>query len=206
MTLGHPFSASSVALAPLALALTLCGCEGCNGEQSMASVTSTRVSATTPSPVIVNSASSAPPKPCRVGAPPPVDQVAKLGEINWTPSINWISYEQALAAAKQSGKRIFLLVYTDWCPQCRAVSQVLEREDVRALLSQLIAVRHDQDEGASWLNQLDGNLDYVPRIMLLNADGTLQRRLVSGHARYPFFYPADRPDALLGALQGALSL
>lgn len=210
MTLGCRVFAP--ALAQLALVLTLCGCDGCNVQRSKPSATVTPSAATTsPSATATSQTTAAPASngaswPSRGNARPPADEIAKLGNINWTQSVNWVPYEQAVALAKQSGKRIFVLVYADWCIRCRALAPVLERDDVRGLLSQMIAVRQDQDEPAPWLHELDTKADYVPRIMFLNSDGTLQRRLVSGHGRYPFFYPADRPDALLGSLQGALSI
>jgi hypothetical protein len=200
MGLGWFFPVPSLAaLVGLVLALASTACDGCSLQRKPSP---TRGASQTTAPP----ASNDPARPSRSNARPSADQIAKIGSIKWPESINWVPYEQAISLAKQSGKRIFVLVYADWCTRCRALTPILERDDVRALLDQLIVVRQNQDEPSPWVHELDPNADYVPRIMLLNADGTLQRRLVSGHGRYPFFYRADRPDALLSTLEAALKI
>jgi len=126
--------------------------------------------------------------------------------IPWTSSLTWYSYEQGVSLAKQSGKPILLLVYADWCSKCRALAPVFERSDVHALASKMIVVRQDQDQPAPWLTGLGVSGNYVPRIIFLNADGTVQNTLTSGHPRYPFFYAAERPEILLSSLKLALKI
>lgn len=131
---------------------------------------------------------------------------AKAGDIDWHGSLDWLSYSQGLALAKQNHKPILLMVYADWCSKCRALVPVFERSDVRELVGKMVAVRQDQDDPAPWLSELAAGDNYVPRIIFLNSDGTPIRQVTSGHPRYPFFYMADRPEALLSSLKQALKI
>ena len=48
---------------------------------------------------------------------------------------NWIPMEEASANAKQSGKKILVDVYTDWCGYCKQLDrEVYARDDVKAYL------------------------------------------------------------------------
>lgn len=132
---------------------------------------------------------------------------APAAAISWANSLNWLDYQAGLSAAKASGKPIMLLVYADWCPKCRALAPVFERADVKALAKNLVVVRQNQDDDPAWLEQLsDGRGSYVPRVIFLNANGAPLKEITSGHPRYPYFYAAENPDALLSSLKQVLRI
>jgi thiol:disulfide interchange protein len=136
---------------------------------------------------------------------PVAPHAANAGDIDWHDTLDWHSYQQGVALAKQTHKPILLMVYADWCSKCRALVPVFERADVRELVSKMVAVRQDQDEPAPWLSEIaSGN--YVPRILFLSSDGVPFPQVTSGHPRYPFFYVADKPEILLSSLKQALSI
>jgi protein-disulfide reductase (glutathione) len=131
---------------------------------------------------------------------------ANSGDIEWHGSLDWHTYSEGVALAKQDHKPILLMVYADWCSKCRALVPVFQRDDVRKLVDKMVAVRQDQDDPAPWLSEIAAGDNYVPRIMFLNSDGTPIRKVTSGHPRYPFFYMADQPETLLTSLKQALAI
>jgi hypothetical protein len=150
-------------------------------------------------------AAAATPPPTEPTAPP-TGHTAAAGDIDWSHSLHWLDYSSGLSAAKKSGKPIMLLVYADWCPKCRALAPVFDSPAVRELANKLVAVRQDQDDPAPWLNQLaDGRGNYVPRVIFLNAQGT-PLNVTSGHPRYPYFYAAENPEALLSSIKQVLRI
>jgi thiol:disulfide interchange protein len=128
------------------------------------------------------------------------------GEIDWHGSIDWLTYQEGVALAKQGRKPILVMVYADWCSKCRALVPVFQRDDVRTMVGKMVAVRQDQDEPAPWLSEIAAGDSYVPRIIFLDSQGTPLRQVTSGHPRYPFFYMADKPEILLGSLKQALAI
>jgi len=162
----------------------------------------------TPSPTAAPVAVAPAPQQAPASEPEkqPTEHAAGAGDIDWSNSLHWLDYSAGLSAAKRSGKPIMLLVYADWCPKCRALAPVFNRPDVRALASKLVTVRQDQDDPAPWLSQLaDGRGNYVPRVIFLDAQGA-PLKITSGHPRYPYFYAAENPDALLSSLKQVLRI
>ena len=62
--------------------------------------------------------------------------------------INWQSYEQGLALAKQEGKKIFVHFYADWCAYCEKMEkETLKNSAVIDYLNQnFIPVRVNSDK------------------------------------------------------------
>jgi len=62
--------------------------------------------------------------------------------------INWQSYEQGLALAKQEGKKIFVHFYADWCAYCEKMeNETLKNSAVIDYLNQnFIPVRVNSDK------------------------------------------------------------
>lgn len=140
-------------------------------------------------------------------APTPEPAAAKPhgDAIGWPSSIAWQDYTTGLAIARRDAKPVLILVYADWCSKCRALAPVFERPEIVKAASKLVMVRQNQDEPADWLQQYsDGQGNYVPRIYFLDAQGHPLSRVTSGHPRYPHFYPANQPAALLNSMTLAL--
>jgi len=106
--------------------------------------------------------------------------------IKWADSIDWTTWEEGSKAAGESGKRICLVIYADWCPQCHKLAPVFQGPEVVSLAKDLVMIRQNQDENPKWLKQYGKR--YVPRIFFLEADGTLLPDLTSGHKRFEFYY------------------
>lgn len=114
---------------------------------------------------------------------------AKRPEIKWGSDVNWQTWDEGSKLAAKEGKPIVLVVYADWCPRCRELAPVFKTPEIVALTKDLVMVLQDSDAKPAWLKEKYGATgSYVPRILFLNADGTLRTDLTSGNGKYPFYY------------------
>lgn len=116
----------------------------------------------------------------------------------------WQSWDEGFAEAEQSGKSMMLFVYAEWCGRCRELEPVFTEASVIDAARELIMIRHDQDQGGAWLEEVVGDSStYVPRVIFLNPDGSMQRDLTSTHPRYPLFYTPRMRDDLIANMGSA---
>ena len=109
-------------------------------------------------------------------------------DIKYNPAIEWLEFEAAQAKAKAEKKRVMLLVYANWCPRCQELAPAFEDPELVALSRGLIMVKQEQDARPAWLAEFASHGSYVPRILFLEPDGTVNTEFTSGHPRYPLFY------------------
>lgn len=186
----------TVGLPPLFCSLALLACD--SGSLSHQAPERGERPAAAASPAVATAAAHVP-------APGPTTAKARGDAIGWPSSVAWQDYASGLAAARRDAKPVLILVYADWCSKCRALAPVFERPEIVQAASKLVMVRQNQDEPAEWLRQYaDGQGNYVPRIFFLDAQGRPLPRVTSGHPRYPHFYPANQPAALLNSMTLAL--
>ncbi|MCD6357073.1 MAG: DUF255 domain-containing protein [Thermoproteales archaeon] len=61
--------------------------------------------------------------------------------------VHWISYEEALAQAKEEGRPVYIYFYSERCPYCKLMEATFSDEEVANLLnSEFIPVRVDVDK------------------------------------------------------------
>lgn len=119
----------------------------------------------------------------------PAKGKAQRPPIKWNQEIDWKTWEEGSKLAEKSGRAICLVVYADWCPQCRKLAPVFQDEQLVALSKDLVMVLQDNDEKPKWLQERYGRLGgYVPRIFFLDSRGNLVEDLTGGHAKYPHYY------------------
>ena len=103
--------------------------------------------------------------------------------------ITWHSYETGLAEAKASGKPVVLIFYADWCPTCHAYKNIFNKPQIVELAKQLVMIRVNIDIHPELSKRYDLDGDYVPRIFVVNAQGTVDQRYTAG-SRYRYFIKA----------------
>lgn len=126
-------------------------------------------------------------------------------EVHWNAPIAWTDYAVGLAKAKAEKKPVLLFVYADWCPKCRAWGDAFNDPELLELSKKIIMVKQDQQQAAPWLQEFASKGRYVPRVFFLKADGTFDEGITSGHARFPYFYPAQQVETLKAAIRKALA-
>jgi hypothetical protein len=67
-------------------------------------------------------------------------------------------------------------------------------------------VRLNQDDNSKELAPFRAQGAYVPRFVFMTASGEINEALTSAHPRYPYFYSAKRPTALVARMREALGL
>lgn len=125
------------------------------------------------------------------------------GEFKWAGPVQWKSWAEAQALAATEKKRIMLVVYANWCPRCRELAPVFADPEVARLAEGLVMVRQDSDEKPAWLDRYNEFGGYVPRIFFIEADGTVNPAITSGHPRYPYFFSSTQVESLKGAMRKA---
>lgn len=124
--------------------------------------------------------------------------------IAWGTAVPWLGFDDALARATAEGKAIGVVVYADWCPKCRALAPAFVEGPVLAASNKILWVLQNSDERPEWLEQRFGQYgNYVPRIFFLKPDGTVDPEITSGHPRFPYFYLAGKPEALVASIDRA---
>lgn len=140
--------------------------------------------------------------PALTGAPAPAAAPQPAAEhpsggVDWHGNIAWHTWAEALPLAQRESKPIFLLVYADWCPHCRALGSVFSDPEIGELAKRFVMVRQNHDDAPAWLEPYTQKYGgYVPRIFFFDSNGKIREDITSGHPRYPFFYAAEQPEFL----------
>ena len=73
------------------------------------------------------------------------------------PSIEWLSFQEAVTAAEVSGRVVLVDVYAPWCPWCaRLQSEVYTRTDIREYLNEHFEIARLNIEEAEDMIQFKG--------------------------------------------------
>lgn len=90
---------------------------------------------------------------------------------------SWYGYAEGIERAKAEGKLIFALVKTDWCPHCKAYRKAFYAPEVTEHAGDFVFVILDRDTEESVTSTIAPDGDYVPRSMILSAEGAVEERL-----------------------------
>ncbi len=135
---------------------------------------------------------------------PLVEEARAADAIEWGTTVPWLPFDNAVARAKAEGKAIGVVVYADWCPKCRSLAPAFSSGPVVAASSKVLWVLQNHDEQPAWLQERFASYgNYVPRIFFLRPDGTMDPEIQSGHARFPYFYLAAKPESLVASIDRA---
>jgi len=119
--------------------------------------------------------------------------------------VDWVSYEDGLKQAKESGKPLLVLLHASWCGACRALKPKIEKSaEFKELVKQFVAVNAQNDESPHDLPEYKIDGGYVPRIIFANSNGDLLRDYINreGNPQYKYFYSTAEP--LLASMKQVL--
>ena len=119
--------------------------------------------------------------------------------------IDWRTYEEALAEAKESGKPICLVFYTDWCGHCTNYSRVFHDAKVIEKAKAFVMVRVDNDKNRELSGKYAPDGQYIPRTYFLSKDGALDPGIHAPRAKSMYFYSEHKPESLLAGMDAALA-
>ncbi len=119
-------------------------------------------------------------------APGPKDSPGVQADGEVVSAVQWFegSFEEAQAAAKAAGKRLFVDVGAYWCPPCRKLDEEVftQREVGEALGRDYVAVHIDAEKGEGPDFVTRYRVQAYPTLLVLEAGGLEQGRLVDAMA------------------------
>lgn len=130
----------------------------------------------------------------------------KVHATGWNETgINWMSYDEGLASAKQTGKPIMVQLKSENCGACRALAKTFHSSKIESASQNLTMIMIDTAKQKVLAGKYNIDGGYIPRTFFLDADGNIlpgsERFGVSRNYRY--FFSAGAPGRLTGAMQWA---
>ena len=122
--------------------------------------------------------------------------------------IAWKLYDEGLAEAKRTGKPMFVLFHTTWCPHCQRYKPMFFDAAVVEELKRYVCVIVDRDEQPGVNDRYSDAGGFVPRTMVLEADGAPRYDIEGANDAYPHFIDYRDRKALrrfLARARGALA-
>ena len=121
--------------------------------------------------------------------------------------IAWVDYGPGLEAAKETGKPVFLVAHTTWCPHCKRYQKLFFEARVVELAKNYVMVMIDRDIDTD-LNKTIGpnGQTFVPRTVVMRPDGTVRLDIKGSRRDYPNFIDYRSADELVRVMeQGRVS-
>ncbi len=127
--------------------------------------------------------------------------------VDWNDDeITWYDYRQGLLKAQESGKPMMMIFFAEWCPTCHAYQSIFRNPDVIAASHGLVMARQDVDQPGLVVDEKFLRAgDYVPRIFVVNPDGSVRQDLPAGAGDLRHFLPANRALPFLRLMSDAVS-
>jgi thiol:disulfide interchange protein len=119
--------------------------------------------------------------------------------------IAWKGLDDGLALAKKEHKPVCLVVFTEWCPHCKAYSGVFHDPKVVAKSKQFVMIHVDQDQAKEQTQKYVPDGGYIPRTMFLAPDGTLATDVHAPRPQFQYFYDEKDPASVLAGMDAALA-
>jgi thiol:disulfide interchange protein len=114
--------------------------------------------------------------------------------------IAWRPLDAGLAEAKQSGKPVMLVVYTDWCPHCRNYSKIFSDQKIAQAAKKFVMIRVNQGTNREEGQRFAPDGQYIPRTMFLTSDGELIKDIKARKDKYQYFYQENNSAQVLSAM------
>lgn len=119
--------------------------------------------------------------------------------------IQWMKYEDGLAAAKSQKKPICLILYTEWCPHCTNYSKLFHDPQVIEKSKKFVMIRVEGDKNKEVSSKYKPDGEYIPRTFFLSPSGELDATLSEKRDKYKYFYSESDPKSVLGGMDRALA-
>lgn len=132
-------------------------------------------------------------------------RAARAGAEDWNDAgVQWMPYEDGLAAAKKAHKPVCLIFYTTWCPHCANFSKLFSNPDIVKKSKSFVMVRLDKDKNLELSKKYSPDGEYIPRTYFLSSAGTLDPEIHAPREQYKYFYSETEADSVLAGMDAAL--
>ena len=105
-----------------------------------------------------------------------------------------LTFEQALAVAKEEGKLLFVDCYTSWCGPCKDMAENVfpQPEAGEYFNPRFVCVKYDMEkgEGPELAERFD--VHAYPTFVIVRPDGTVQHKLVGGSGLEEFIARVEK--------------
>ena len=118
--------------------------------------------------------------------------------------IAWRPLKEGRAEAREQGKPLCLVIYTDWCPHCTNYSRVFHDAEIEKLSKNFVMVRLNQDSAKAAAAQYVPDGAYVPRTLFLDSQGKVDESIQAPRSKYIYFYDEHNPAQLRQAMKQAV--
>ena len=99
-----------------------------------------------------------------------------------------------------------MVVYADWCPQCRTFSKLFHDDRVVEATRDFVMVRVDGDAEEKVAKKYAPDGNYFPRTLFLAPDGRIAPTIRGSGGDSVYDYPTRDPGKLLASMSTARKL
>lgn len=117
--------------------------------------------------------------------------------------IKWYSYKAGLKAAQKQNKSVLIVFEARWCKICRRYEKLFYHKAVVKSAKRLVMIKVDIERNRALQKKYAIDGGYIPRTMILAADGYIHRDITGAHPQYKYFLNATNPSELLTVMQRA---
>ena len=111
--------------------------------------------------------------------------------------IEWLAFDEGARKARETGKRVFVVFHTTWCPHCTRYRKQFFDPRVVTLAGKLVMVLVDRDISPDINARYNAFGSYIPRTMVLDSEAELIPDIRSTNPDYPFFLDTYEPEDLV---------
>ena len=116
--------------------------------------------------------------------------------------IGWVPYEKAFELAREKGKPLMLVIYTNWSPDSQKAQKFFEDPKIVEIARSFVMVKVNSDSYEEVDTRYAPDGRYIPRILFFAPDGSLYEDINMGNnAKY--FWGTERSEQLLWGMQTA---
>lgn len=117
--------------------------------------------------------------------------------------IEWRDWDDAVAEAKETGKPICLVVYTETCPHCTNYSRVFHDDGVEKVARDFVMVRIDQGTKRTLAMKFAPDGAYIPRTLFFTPEAEMAPEIQVDRPKYVHFYDEHDPRHIREAMKKA---
>eukprot|EP01114_Cavostelium_apophysatum_P021232 TRINITY_DN7349_c0_g1_i1.p1 TRINITY_DN7349_c0_g1~~TRINITY_DN7349_c0_g1_i1.p1 ORF type:complete len:160 (+),score=34.58 TRINITY_DN7349_c0_g1_i1:88-567(+) len=110
----------------------------------------------------------------------------------WNDKIDWKGFDDGLAAAKETGKPMMVVIHKTWCGACKRLKpEFADSSEIEQLSSKFVMVNLEDDEEPDDSAGFAPDGGYIPRILFADSNGKVRDDIYNptrSDGKYKYFY------------------